>query len=245
MVAALESSCAKVNHLLQSASDREPQSPLAPSYRFWVADNLAADRRYGEAVTAYDAAIDSCHSAPRFFDSVDPMVAMLYHKAQAAALHNDYATAMNAYEMLAQLLPDGARPLFHAGLLAEEHRDFTRASDLYRKRARSSASHDADDTAELARRAVLRLEDPHTKYSSDVYELVDRIRTALECRDSKYLDELISKTHFAIGVVGGHAAFDDVSLLEEFYTDLPRRPATLRGCGILHHAETRVVVDRV
>ena len=46
--------CASVNVTLSDAANREPQSPLAPLYRLWMADNYARDGRFADALTAYD-----------------------------------------------------------------------------------------------------------------------------------------------------------------------------------------------
>ena len=51
--------CARVNVTLEAAAEREPQSPTAPAYRLWMADNLAQDSRYGDALGAYDKAVNS------------------------------------------------------------------------------------------------------------------------------------------------------------------------------------------
>ena len=39
-----------VNELLEAAAGTEPQSPVAPAYRLWAADNLAREGRYALAL---------------------------------------------------------------------------------------------------------------------------------------------------------------------------------------------------
>src|SRR5437868_3982720 len=53
----LEPRCSSMNETLEFAARREPQSPVAPVYRAWMADNLAQDGRFAEAIVGYDAAI--------------------------------------------------------------------------------------------------------------------------------------------------------------------------------------------
>ncbi|NJM67324.1 MAG: hypothetical protein HC851_17435 [Acaryochloris sp. RU_4_1] len=96
-------SVSKVNHELDVAAQSEPQSPLAPAYRLWIADNLAREAQYLEAVRAFDSAIDSAQSARRFLADVDPISASLLHKAQAAMLGKKAKIAISAYQELAQI----------------------------------------------------------------------------------------------------------------------------------------------
>ncbi len=233
--AAIESHPSRLNKSLEAAAGREPQAPVAPAYRLWAADNLARDRVYSQAVKAYDHAIEAAQSASRLIAGSNPVIGMLYHKAAAAALDGDTATATQTYEELAKVEPESAVPFFHAGLLAESKHDHDQAADFYRKRASSKPSTRADDAAELARRALLRLEDNQTQYAADAQQLADWITAAVEGRDRNKLDELISSTHFSIGLLGGHSSFEDIDLLEDFYRDLSvstvRSRRTLIGSG--------------
>lgn len=56
-----------------AAFEREPQSPTAPAYRLWLADNLARDGRLDDAVAAYDAVVECAEAAdPRGQDQAPP-----------------------------------------------------------------------------------------------------------------------------------------------------------------------------
>jgi hypothetical protein len=215
-----ESSSSKINEDLMTAAEREPQSPAATAYRLWIADNLARDGRLGDAIVAYDRVIRAAQSAPRLFETLDPIPGALFHKAQAAAQIGDVPTAMATYQELGTVTPDDADPLFHAGLLADEHGDATQAADFYRRVSRHSPSTRTDDPAELARRSLLRLETPRDHFAPSADRVVDLLQNALERRDTRALGTLVSRTHFVVGPVGGHTAFEDDSLLDHLFRDL-------------------------
>ena len=63
----------EVNGLLDAAALAEPQSPVAPAYRIWAADNLAREGRHALALRAFDVAIEAASAAPRFTVHVDPV----------------------------------------------------------------------------------------------------------------------------------------------------------------------------
>ena len=210
----------RINKELDAAARSEPQSPVAPAYRLWIADNLAREARYLEAIRAFDSAIDSAQSARRFLPHVDPTCCSLLHKAQAAAIGGDAKIAISTYQELAKVSPNPAEPLFQAGLVAETDGDKDQAVGLYRSAANKPPSSKTDDPAELARRALRRLEDPQATYLPNALTLADLLAKLLESRDTDQLDRFISKTHFAVGPLGGHTAFEEPELLEEFYRDL-------------------------
>ncbi|HET9312910.1 MAG TPA: peptidoglycan DD-metalloendopeptidase family protein [Nitrospira sp.] len=185
-----------------------------------MADNLARDGRYADAMVAYDGAVERAQSAGRLVATLDPIFGALYHKAQAAALIGDTSSAIDTYRELGKQAPGNADPLFQAGLLAESDGQLDRAAEFYRSVASGSPSSRTDDPAELARRALQRLGLTGTEYFSNPRELVDLLVTALERRDIRQLERIASRTHFAIGPVGGHTAFEAPELLREFFRDL-------------------------
>ena len=77
---------ANVNVTLRAAAEREPQSPLAPAYLLWMADNHARDGSIAEALDGYDASVLSAQAAPRLIDDCDIAFCALHAKAQLAAL---------------------------------------------------------------------------------------------------------------------------------------------------------------
>ncbi|MGH8761641.1 MAG: tetratricopeptide repeat protein [Nitrosospira sp.] len=196
-----------VNAELEAAAQSEPQSPLAPAYKLWMADNLAREARYLEAIKAFDSAVDLAQSARRFLPQLDPIRCALLHKAQAASISGNAKIAIATYQELAKVSSDAAESLFQAGLVAEIEKDDEQAAHFYRSVASTRPSSRTDDPAELARRALQRLEEPKAIYLPSAMALGNLLATSLEDHDTGQLDRLISKTHFAVGVVGGHTIF--------------------------------------
>jgi Peptidase family M23/Abnormal spindle-like microcephaly-assoc'd, ASPM-SPD-2-Hydin len=210
----------RANHDLEAAAQAEPQSPVAPLYRLWIAENFAREARYSEAVKAYDSAIHSAQSARRFLAEVDVISSSLFHKAQAAALDGDTQIAISAYQELAKLPLQRARALFQAGLIAETERRDGDAAEFYRAAASEQASSLTDVPGELARRALQRMEDPKAVYLPSARALSTVLGEALSSHDTDRLDQLIAKSHFAVAPVGGHTSFEQPELLDRFYRDL-------------------------
>jgi tetratricopeptide (TPR) repeat protein len=210
------------NVTLEAAAAREPQSPATPAYRLWIADNFARDGRYADAIAAYDAVIASAQSASRLFPADDPVRTVLFDKAQALALSGDAATAIATFRERWRHAPNDATPLLRAGLLAEEHGNRDDAAELYRTAASGTPSRATDDPAELARRALQRLEQTAAVYAADPYQLRHAIAAALERRDGVSLERLVSRTHFAVGPGGGHTSFEDLTMFDELLRDLGR-----------------------
>jgi hypothetical protein len=220
--------CSNANNALEAAVEREPQSPAAGAYLLWIADNVARDGEGAQSLSLYDRAVESITSNQPMVPSIDGVAGVLLHKAQAAALANNPATAVETYRALARHAPGNPDPLFQAGLIMEGVRDFKRAADLYKKVARKKPSPKTDDPAELARRALLRLSAPDAAFSSRAEEVVDALESALSQRSAEQLRRLISTTHFAIGPLGGHAAFESESLLEQLCSDLGAGAETIK-----------------
>jgi hypothetical protein len=238
-----EPSCCGSNATLTAAVEREPQSPVAPAYRLWIADNLVRDGRLDDALTAYDAAIDCAQSAPRLFETVDQTVDALFQKAQAAAMSGAASTAIATYQELGQVTADDARPLFLAGELADERGDGERAAELYGRVARNRPSSRTDDHREFARRALLRLETPPADFAPSAERVVELLASALERRDASRLRSLASRTHFAAGPLGGHGGFEADDLLDELCRDLAVSSVDVRrrlvGSGDKRYLPTR------
>jgi Abnormal spindle-like microcephaly-assoc'd, ASPM-SPD-2-Hydin/Peptidase family M23 len=210
-----------VNPALDAAARSEPQSPVATAYRLWMADNFAREARYLEAVNAFDSAITCAQSARRFVADTDPICCSLLHKAQAARLAGDPVTAVATYRDLANA-SGPADPYFQAGLLCEQAGDDNQAADCYLAASMNAPSSRTDDPSELARRALLRLESRAAICFHDPISLAAALRRSLEAHDTRELDRLISKTHFAIGIAGAHTKFEELEVLDHFYRDLAR-----------------------
>ena len=215
-----EGVCSNSNNALEAAIEREPQSPAAGAYLLWMADNLARDGHRTQSLSVYDKALESITANELLMPSIDWIGGTLLHKAQTAALANDIAAAVETYRALARHAPRNPDALFQAGLIMERERDYKRAADFYKKVANKRASSKASDPAELARRALQRLSVPDEAFSPTAEHVVDALETALSQRSGEQLRRLISTTHFSIGPLGGHAAFETETLLEQLCSDL-------------------------
>jgi hypothetical protein len=217
-----------VNEKLDAAARSQPQSPLAPAYRLWMGDNLAREGRYPEAIAAFDAAIDPAQAAARLLPAADPTRGALLHKAQAATLAGDAQLAISTYEELAKTSSDAASALFQAGLIAETNARDGDAARFYRTAASEYPSRRTGDPAQLARRALERLEHAQATYLPSAPALGVSLAASLGRRDISQLDRLASTTHFAIAPAGGHMAFEDPEMLEELYRDLLESSVSVR-----------------
>ena len=224
----LEPRCSNMNETLEFAARREPQSPVAPVYRAWMADNLARDGRFAEAIVGYDAAIRAAESTPPLFERLDGVATALSEKAQAATLAGDPDLAIATYRELGERVRVDAGPLFRAGLIAERAGRDDLARELYGQVAAQQPSKRTDDPAERARRALLRLATRADVFSADARSLADRLTDALARRDSNALERLVSKTHFAAGAVGGHTLFETQDLRDALYRDIEDSTVTAR-----------------
>lgn len=92
--------CSKSNDSLLSAANRSPQSPTTPVFRLWLADNLAIDGNYVDAVKAYDNCVIASQSAKPFIPNQDLISGALTHKAQALDLSGDQNAAIVTYREL-------------------------------------------------------------------------------------------------------------------------------------------------
>jgi hypothetical protein len=223
-----EAGCARTNVTLEAAAQREPQSPATPAYRLWMADNLVRDDRLADALAAYDATVKSAQSASRLMETIDPIIGAMYHKAQAAALLGDASTAIAAYRDLHNHDSGNADPLFQAGLLDEKQGQLDRAAEHYRRAARAAPSNRTDNPPELARRALLRLQQPASHFAPSADAVEERIASALEHRDVSALQRAISRTHLGIGPLGGHTVFEQMEMLDHLYRDLKVSQVTVR-----------------
>ncbi|MFP5417476.1 MAG: choice-of-anchor D domain-containing protein [Actinomycetes bacterium] len=218
-----------VNDDLEGAAVGEAGSPAAPAFRLWAADNLARAGRFVEALHRYDAAAEMAASSTRLSAMVDPIACSLLHKAQAARVGDDPITSIAAYRELAAVSDDPRRGWFHAGAIAESNADDDLASELYALAASGTPSPRTDDSGQLARRGVLRLREEDTHYERSVDALASRLREAIEAPDPATLERLASRTHFAVGPLGGHTRFEERVMLERLVRDLLTGSVTVHG----------------
>lgn len=212
--------CSRSNDSLLVAADREPQAPTAPAFRLWMADNLAMDGDYSVAVKAYDDCLHATESARPITARQDLLTGALIHKAQAADLSGDPHGAIAVYRDLIGYRPSNKLAPLSAGMIAERLGEGAAAAEFYKSIASPEPSARTDDPAQLARRALERLNSQDAIYSQSATELADQLTMALERRDTRTLQHLASKTHFSIGPVGGHTGFESLELLDEFLKEL-------------------------
>jgi tetratricopeptide (TPR) repeat protein len=232
----------RVNEELLAAARSDPESPVAPAYRLWVADNLAREARYAEAVSAFDAAIESAQSTPPFLASVDLTASALLHMAQAAILEGNATTAISTYEQLATVAVDRRAPILQAGLIAEKAGEDEQAAAFYSSAAGTDSSSKTSDPGELAARALRRLQEPQVRYLATARGLAELLAQALERGQTGELRDLLGTTHFAVGPLGGHPRFEDLELTEQLWKDLGASRVTVRrklvGSGDKLYMET-------
>jgi len=171
-------------------------------------------------------------------------VSALLHKAQAARLIGAVGEATQAYKDLAAISErEAPNALLQCGLLAETQGQNNEASDFYGKAAAGRSSSRTDNPAELARRALLRLNDESAYYRPSAWALGDLLATALEQHDIIRLAELLEKSHLAIGPMGGHTIFEEIDAVENLFSDLLDSRVTclraLSGGGEKYYLITR------
>ena len=212
--------CARTNVSLQAAAEREPEAPPAPFFRLWMADNLAFDGSYLEAAMSYDECLTACGAAQRLVAHQDPVAGALLHKAEVLDLAGDLPAAIATYRDLIEQRPADRGASLEAGLLAERMGDDREAHDFYESVATAELTRKTDDPAQLARRALDRLRDSDVPYGASATELADRLTASLDRREVRSLQRMASRTHLAVGPVGGHTGFESPDMLEEFLREL-------------------------
>jgi tetratricopeptide (TPR) repeat protein len=212
--------CARTNISLLAAADREPEAPPAPFFRLWMADNLAFDGNYAEAARSYDDCLEACGAARRLTAHQDPAAGALLHKAEVLELSGDAPAAIAAYRDLIERQPAGKSAALEAGRIAERVGDDRTAYEFYGSVASTELTPKTDDPAQLARRARDRLADGDTRYSTSATELADQLIAALDRREAADLQRLASRTHFAVGPIGGHTGFESADMLDAFLREL-------------------------
>ena len=212
--------CSQTNEILLASANRYPESPAAPVLRLWSADNLAMDGLYPDAIKAYDHTVNACQSVKSFLSNTNLISGALTHKAQALNSIGDPEGAIKAYNELIDYRPSDKLASLEAGIIAERIGKYELAMDSYKRIACSSYSVHTDDYTQLAKRGLDRLNSQDVVYCKSANELASILTLALEDRDTGKLKQLVSKTHFSIGPVGGHTGFVNLDLFDYFLKDL-------------------------
>lgn len=217
-----------VNEELLNASSLDLQSPVAPLFKFWLADNLARAGNYAQAIKAYDVTVETSMNAAKFLKGVDVVEGALYHKAYAAKLSADFKLSIDTFKELAAFSNNQTEALFQAGIVAELTGDNRLAFDLYRSIATSEASSKTNDPAQLARRSLMRLDNAASFFAPNAKVLADLLTTALSNKDIAQLDNMLSRSHFSVGPMGAHTTFEDETIIEQFFSDLAESSVSAR-----------------
>ena len=215
-----DANCSSTNVSLLTAAERDPETPVAPVFHLWSADNLSIDGNFLEAIKVYDNCVHACDKTRPLTAHLDLVSSALTHKAQALSLSGDLRGAIAAYNDLITHRPAQNFAALEAGLIAERMNDYAAASDYYKRIASAKSSVHTDDPAQLARRAMERLNSKDAYYCLNATTLADQLTVALERGDTRSLRQFASTTHFAVGPVGGHTGFESLELLEAFLKEL-------------------------
>jgi len=208
-----------INHELEIAALADPDSPVAPAYLLWAARNLAREYRSIEALHAFDRTLAIADGVEELVPGLNFTLAALRHKARAAADSRDHDTAIKVFRAIAEL-DNPAQYLYDAGLVAEGAGMDEEASCLYMLASNNPPISAANLPAQLAHRAMLRLQNrdygPFTRYET----LAQVLKKAVESGNRATLERLASPTHFSAGPLGGNLDFVGNEILERLLHEL-------------------------
>lgn len=216
-----------VNYLLAAEVHADPQSPLAPVYLLWMADNLAREGRNADALGVYERAIGAVDDAAPLAERYDVRRAVLKSMSGAFDRAGDPDGAIRTLVDLGDVRTDDPGPLYQAGYLAERSGRIDEARDLYLAAAGRAEPRRQHDPSELARRAAARLDEPSSAFRDTPESLLDEMRSAIEDRDASRLAAVRSNTHFSVGPVGGEAGFEGIDVADSLFSELATRPISV------------------
>ena len=226
---------AKFNEVLSENSKIDKESPLVPAFQLWSADSLAIEGEYKMAVAYYDECVKYSQSNRPFLRNQDFISGSLMHKAFAQKILGNLNDSIATLKELFDYNPNNKDAMLQAGILAEKTNNFNEALGFYSKIANKKVTSKTDDPAEMARRAIERLNQENIYYSDSATNLADKLFRLVKQKDTAELNKLISKTHFSIGPVGGHTAYSDLSLIDTFLEELTlgsiKIKKSILGCG--------------
>jgi tetratricopeptide (TPR) repeat protein len=226
---------------LEAAARSAGQSPVAPAYRLWIAENMCREGQDQESLQAFDEVLETAARVERLIDDPDYAVEALTKKAAAAARLHNVDLAMQTYRDVAERTGQHDM-LFEAGLVAERARRLTDAADLYQSAITAPPTLSAESYSELARRALARLNNRRALFAPHPETLSQQLVNALHSRDGELLRRLMSQTHFSVGVVGSEFRFENDDMIEHLLSDLGRSQivcySALQGSGMKRYLLT-------
>jgi len=233
------------NEALLAQAKLEGDGELAPALLLWAADSLVAEARFEEAIRLYAQVPDR---QPSTAHELDVRAGALAATADAHEAVGDTDAALEAHERLAGSGLPGAHParaFYEQGRIAAEARRDDDARKAFERAggAPPGGGHEEVPYADMAKRAIARLEAGAAVARPSAEDLARELATALRRRDGRALRALASPTHFAVGL-GGHFHFaDPVGMLDRFEPDLQSSEVrvdgrVLTGCGARRHLAT-------
>lgn len=234
------------NEALLAQAKQEGDGALAPALLLWAADSLVAEARFDEAIPLY-AEVPERQPSPTVKE-FDVRGGALQATAEAFEAVGDADAAMDAHERLAGSgLPGSspARAFYEQGRMAADARRDDEARKAFERAgaAPQEGGYEEVPYADMAKRAVARLEAGAAVARPSPEALAHELATALRRRDARALRALASPTHFAVGL-GGHFHFaDPVEMLDRLEPDLQSSEVrvdarVLTGCGARRHVAT-------
>jgi len=214
----------ELNSALMAATERNSETPVAPAYLLWIADNQALAGNWEAALATYDAALKSAESTVALTPNINFGRVAMEYRAEAFAANGDVAAAISTWR---ELWASGAghrtdaEGMLLAGILAEENSRDDEAAECYAQIADTAISHQYSPT-QLALRASMRMDAPG-HFEQSPAALRSALSDTLFDRDATALESMMSKTHFLVGVAGGHFRFEDETLRERFIAELIER----------------------
>ncbi len=217
---------AKSNDLLAHEARSRVGSPMAPLYDLWVVDNLLLG---GDFEAAFGATLDW---TARWSDShIDgrPLIATVLHRrAECAEQLGDFEAAERALQDTISVQSKcgypHAGPWFKWGELCERQGDISKAIWAFQQ-ASLQPGEDGLPAAAQRRANRLRRETPWVR--PDLGQLAAQLLECLRTRDLPRLEDLASRSQFAVGQAGGHLLFTEPDrVLPTLFRDLARSRVT-------------------
>lgn len=199
---------------LMRAAREDPRTPFAPLYALWAVDNSRHGGRHAEAIRL-GGEFEKLFSS-RTHRGVPLLDHVLSAVADSMRVEGDADAARSVLERLVLVRrgrgEQSPLPLYQLGELEAELGHHKRAAEFF---SRAASSGDARTTGipefrEGCLRQAARLRSNGQSAFRTPEQLALRLWAALSQRDADRLAALVSKTHFALGAIGGHTHFASV-----------------------------------
>lgn len=221
----------RTNDALETAAASDRDAPTAAAYLLWAADNHALEGDWAEAVRTCARAVERAGESGELVTGVAVGLAARHRLAECAQAAGDLDAALRSRWALLDDDPDtevAAQGLLLTGLAAQARGRLDDAGTCFE--AIAAPSEGTDTTAgQFARRAMQRLLDDRLPRATSAAGCRALVEEALHTRDHDALDRLLSRSHFVVGVVGGHFRLQDETAREALLAELSAGPDHGRG----------------